>query len=185
MLDMVMPPRAGDRKPWKQGLDVLKHVRDLGVMAPVLMMTGGWDTGKEAEALIEGAIGTTSSLSPSGPALVRLAVDLTRSLSAQRYLIVTVWHSIQRWSALPRAFPHRFPRLIHAPMSPRRTPAETTATAKPTRAKPSRSRSVMSNLPSIVPREHPHRRHGQLPDLPVADLPGAYYSAVACRLNGS
>jgi CheY-like chemotaxis protein len=57
LLDMVMPPRAGDRKPWKQGLDVLKHVRDLGVMAPVLMMTGGWDTGKEAEALIEGAIG--------------------------------------------------------------------------------------------------------------------------------
>jgi len=57
LLDMVMPPRAGDRKPWKQGLDVLKHVHDLGVMAPVLMMTGGWDTGKEAEALIEGAIG--------------------------------------------------------------------------------------------------------------------------------
>ena len=26
-------------------------------MAPVLIMTGGWDTGKEAEALIEGAIG--------------------------------------------------------------------------------------------------------------------------------
>ena len=57
LLDMVMPPRTGDRTPWKQGLDVLKHVRDLGVTAPVLMMTGGWDTRREAEALIEGAVG--------------------------------------------------------------------------------------------------------------------------------
>ncbi len=57
-------------------------------------------------------------------------------------------------------------------MSPRRTPAETTAPAKPTRARPSRSRSVMSNLHSIVPCERPHRRLEQLPDLPVADLPG-------------
>src|SRR5207245_10329519 len=36
LLDMVMP-RLG-------GLDLLKHVRDLGVKAPVLMMTGGRDT---------------------------------------------------------------------------------------------------------------------------------------------
>jgi len=57
LLDMVMPPRAGDRKPWKQGLDVLKHVRDLGVMAPVLMMSGGGGDAQEAEALIAGAVG--------------------------------------------------------------------------------------------------------------------------------
>ena len=49
LLDMVMP-RLG-------GLDLLKHVRDLGVKAPVLMMTGGGDTQKEAEALIAGAVG--------------------------------------------------------------------------------------------------------------------------------
>ena len=31
--------------------------RDLGVKAPVLMMSGGWDTRKETEALSEGAVG--------------------------------------------------------------------------------------------------------------------------------
>ena len=55
LLDMVIPG-TGDR--WKQGLDLLKRVRrDLGVKAPVLMMSGGWDTRKEAEALSEGAVG--------------------------------------------------------------------------------------------------------------------------------
>jgi len=48
LLDMVMP-RIG-------GLDLLKRVRDLGVKAPVLMMSGGGDT-RKAEALIEGAAG--------------------------------------------------------------------------------------------------------------------------------
>ena len=37
LLDMVIPG-IGDR--WKQGLNLLKHVRDLGVKAPVLMMSG-------------------------------------------------------------------------------------------------------------------------------------------------
>jgi hypothetical protein len=55
-------------------------------------------------------------------------------------------------------------------MSPRRTPAATTATGKPTRARPSRSRSVMSNLHSIVPCEQSHRRLEVGPDLPVAGL---------------
>jgi hypothetical protein len=55
-------------------------------------------------------------------------------------------------------------------MSPRRTPAATTATGKPTRARPSRSRSVMSNLHSIVPGEQSHRRLEVGPDLPVAGL---------------
>ena len=78
LLDMVMP-RIG-------GLDLLKRIRDLGVKAPVLMMTGGWDTRQEAEALSAGAFGylhkpfalrelDLSSLSPSGPALVRRVVE--------------------------------------------------------------------------------------------------------------
>ena len=54
LLDMVIPG-IGDR--WKQGLDLLKHIRDLGVKAPVLMMSGGGDIRREAEALIAGAIG--------------------------------------------------------------------------------------------------------------------------------
>ena len=41
----------------KQGLDLLKRMRDLGVNTPVLMMSGAWDTQKEAEALIAGAVG--------------------------------------------------------------------------------------------------------------------------------
>jgi len=56
LLDMVVP-RIGDPWPWMQGLDLLKRVRHLGVKAPVFMMTGVWDTRKEAEALIEGAAG--------------------------------------------------------------------------------------------------------------------------------
>jgi len=56
LLDMVVP-RIGDPWPWMQGLDLLKRVRHLGVKAPVFMMTGVWDTQKEAEALIEGAAG--------------------------------------------------------------------------------------------------------------------------------
>jgi CheY-like chemotaxis protein len=53
LLDLVIPG-IGDR--WKQGLDLLKHIRDLGVTAPVLMMSGGGDAQK-AEALSAGAVG--------------------------------------------------------------------------------------------------------------------------------
>jgi CheY-like chemotaxis protein len=53
LLDMVIPG-LGAR--WRQGLDLLKRIRDLGVNAPVLMMSGGGDTQK-AEALIAGAAG--------------------------------------------------------------------------------------------------------------------------------
>jgi len=53
LLDMVIPG-IGTR--WKQGLDLLKRIRDLGVKAPVLMMSGGGDAQK-AEALIAGALG--------------------------------------------------------------------------------------------------------------------------------
>ena len=51
LLDMVMPGIG------RQGLDLLTRVRDLGVNAPVLMMSGDWESRKEADALIEGAFG--------------------------------------------------------------------------------------------------------------------------------
>jgi DNA-binding NtrC family response regulator len=56
LLDMIMPG-IGDPLLRRQGLDLLKRVRDLGVNAPVLMMSGELDPQKEAEALIEGAFG--------------------------------------------------------------------------------------------------------------------------------
>src|SRR5438093_3710301 len=61
-------------------------------------------------------------------------------------------------------------RRIHAPMSPRSTPPPTTATAKPTRARPRRSRSVMLNLPLIEAGERPDRRLEQLLDLLIANF---------------
>jgi CheY-like chemotaxis protein len=54
LLDMVIPGIGASRK---QGLDLLKRVRDLGVNTPVLMMSGACDTRKEAETLIAGAVG--------------------------------------------------------------------------------------------------------------------------------
>jgi two-component system alkaline phosphatase synthesis response regulator PhoP len=54
LLDMVITGIGARRK---QGLDLLKRMRDLGVNTPVLMMSGAWDTQKEAEALIAGAVG--------------------------------------------------------------------------------------------------------------------------------
>ena len=54
LLDMVIPG-IGTR--WKQGLDLLKRIRDLGVNTPVLMMSGAGDTRKEAEAFATGAVG--------------------------------------------------------------------------------------------------------------------------------
>jgi DNA-binding response OmpR family regulator len=56
LLDMVVPT-MGDPWPWIQGLDLLKRIRHLGVRAPIFMMTGVWNTQREAEAMIEGAAG--------------------------------------------------------------------------------------------------------------------------------
>ena len=56
LLDMVMPG-IGDPLLRRQGLDLLKRVRDLGVNAPVLMMSGDYERRKEADALTEGASG--------------------------------------------------------------------------------------------------------------------------------
>jgi two-component system, OmpR family, response regulator len=54
LLDMVIP---GTATRWRHGLDLLKCIRDLGVNTPVLMMSGAWDTRKEAQVLIAGAVG--------------------------------------------------------------------------------------------------------------------------------
>ena len=56
LLDMVLPG-IGDPLLRRQGLDLLKRVRELGVTAPILMMSGDWDSQREADALIEGAFG--------------------------------------------------------------------------------------------------------------------------------
>ena len=56
LLDMVMPG-IGNPVLRRQGLDVLKRVRELGVQTPVVMMSGDYDSRKEADALIEGAVG--------------------------------------------------------------------------------------------------------------------------------
>jgi len=50
-------PGIGDPLLRRQGLDLLKRIRDLGVKAPILMMSGDWESRKEADALIEGAFG--------------------------------------------------------------------------------------------------------------------------------
>jgi len=56
LLDMVMPG-IGDPVLRRQGLEVLKRIRQIGVTAPVLMMSGDYETRKEADALTEGAFG--------------------------------------------------------------------------------------------------------------------------------
>ena len=56
LLDMVMPG-IGDPVLRRQGLEVLKRIRQLGIDAPVLMMSGDYESRKEADALTEGAFG--------------------------------------------------------------------------------------------------------------------------------
>ena len=54
LLDMVMPG-IGDPLLRRQGLEVLKRIRQLGIKAPVLMMSGDYERLKEANAMTEGA----------------------------------------------------------------------------------------------------------------------------------
>jgi CheY-like chemotaxis protein len=54
LLDMVMPG-IGNPVLRRQGLDVLKRIRQLGIGVPVLMMSGDYERRKEADALTEGA----------------------------------------------------------------------------------------------------------------------------------
>jgi DNA-binding NtrC family response regulator len=56
LLDMVIPG-IGDPLLRRQGLDLLKRIRDLGVTTPMLMMSGDYESRKEADAIIEGAFG--------------------------------------------------------------------------------------------------------------------------------
>ena len=56
LLDMVMPG-IGNPAQRRQGLDVMKRIRDLGVTTPVLMMSGDYEVQKEADALSDGAFG--------------------------------------------------------------------------------------------------------------------------------
>jgi DNA-binding response OmpR family regulator len=61
LLDMVMPG-IGNPVLRRQGLDVLKRIRELGVQTPVLMMSGDYESRKEADALGEGAFGYVHKL---------------------------------------------------------------------------------------------------------------------------
>ena len=54
LLDMVMPG-TGDPLLRRQGLEVLKRIRQLGIKAPFLMMSGDYERQKEANAMTEGA----------------------------------------------------------------------------------------------------------------------------------
>lgn len=56
LLDMVMPG-IGDPLLRRQGIDLLKRIRQLGIHAPIVMMSGDYDSRKEADALGEGAFG--------------------------------------------------------------------------------------------------------------------------------
>ena len=56
LLDMVMPG-IGNPVLRRQGLDLRRRVRELGVRTPVLMMSGNYESRKEADALMEGAFG--------------------------------------------------------------------------------------------------------------------------------
>ena len=59
LLDIVLPVIDYWHVQQAAGLDLLKRVRDLGVTAPVLMMTGGaGGTPREVEAFIEGPSAT-------------------------------------------------------------------------------------------------------------------------------
>lgn len=56
LLDMVMPG-IGNPAHRRQGLAVMKRIRDLGVTTPILMMSGDYEVQKEADALVDGAFG--------------------------------------------------------------------------------------------------------------------------------
>lgn len=70
---------------------------------------------------------------------------------------------------MPLGGPDFLPRLILAPMSPKSTPTAMIAAAKPTRARPSRTRSVIWDSNRILSGEQPRRR---LKRLPACSPPG-------------
>ena len=98
LLDVVIPAAAGR---WLSesnlGFSLLARLRDLGVTAPVLVMTGGGSSAKEAEALNAGAAGFLYK--PVG--LRELDHAVTRALrSASGGISASIVSktSIRRWS---------------------------------------------------------------------------------------
>jgi CheY-like chemotaxis protein len=79
LLDMVMPG-IGNPVARRQGLEVMKRIRDLGVITPILMMSGDYETQKEADALVDGAFGYLHK--PFD--LAKLDVLVARALGAER-----------------------------------------------------------------------------------------------------
>ena len=80
LLDMVMPG-IGDPSLRRQGLDVLKRIRQVGINAPVFMMSGDYESRKEADALTEGALAYLHKPFDLGE-LDRLVVRAIASVSA-------------------------------------------------------------------------------------------------------
>ena len=98
LLDVIIPAAAGR---WLSesnlGFSLLARLRDLGVTAPVLVMTGGGSIAKEAEALNAGAAGFMYK--PVG--LRELDRAVTRALmSASGGILASIASnmSIRRWS---------------------------------------------------------------------------------------
>jgi DNA-binding NtrC family response regulator len=80
LLDMVMPG-IGHPSLRRQGLDVLKSIRQVGINAPVFMMSGDYESPKEADALTEGALAYLHKPFDLGE-LDRLVVRAIASVSA-------------------------------------------------------------------------------------------------------
>ena len=98
LLDVIIPAAAGR---WLSegnlGFTLLARLRDLGVPAPVLVMTGGGSSAKEAEALSAGAAGFL--FKPVG--LRDLDQTVTRALRSASGGIsasIACTTSIRRWS---------------------------------------------------------------------------------------
>jgi CheY-like chemotaxis protein len=115
LLDMVIPGIGARRK---QGLDLLKRIRDLGVNTPALMMSGAWDTQMEARRLWLGlsvicasrsiyVSWTVPSLSLS--ALMRPVVECSPADTVDREMSDTdarLWHPWLRISRVLRTMLH-------------------------------------------------------------------------------
>lgn len=98
LLDVILPAAAGR---WLSesnlGFSLLARLRDLGVTAPVLVMTGGGTIAKEAEALDAGAAGFLYK--PVGlRELERAVTHALTSASSGIFARIASDMSIRRWS---------------------------------------------------------------------------------------
>jgi DNA-binding response OmpR family regulator len=95
LLDVILPAAASRWLPESNlGFGLLARLRDLGVTAPVLVMTGGGTIAKEAEALEAGAAGFLYK--PVG--LRELDRAVTRALTSGIFARIAFNVSIRRWS---------------------------------------------------------------------------------------